>query len=138
MSAPHILYVEDDENDVFLLRFALKAGAIPAEITHVSTPKEFSDAIEQVKPDLILADSNVPGFDTEAALRLARARCPSTPFFYLTGFTTEQRTAALKAAGAQGCLCKNDRAAVTEAIRTALAGVMRQRDGGRAGESTPG
>lgn len=115
-----ILYLEDDPNDVFLLRYALKASALPAEIVHVSTPGEFAAAIDERKPDLILADSNVPGFDTNAALTIARERCPATPFYYLTGFTTEQRAAACKAAGARGCLLKNDRRAVSAAIREAL------------------
>lgn len=115
-----ILYLEDDQNDVFLLRYALKASALPAEIVHVSTPAEFASAIEERQPDLILADSNVPGFDTNAALVIARERCPATPFYYLTGFTTEQRAAACKAAGAKGCLLKNDRHAVNAAIREAL------------------
>lgn len=120
MNAAYILYVEDNENDVLLLRHTLKTSALPAEIVHVSTSQEFSAAIEHLKPDLILADSNVPGFDTTAALALARQCCPTTPFFYLTSFTTEQRTAALRAAGARGCLLKNDRRAVSAAISEAL------------------
>jgi two-component system, NtrC family, sensor kinase len=133
-----ILYVEDDQNDVFLLRYMLKANALPVEIVHVSTPEEFSTAIEQRKPDLILADSNVPGFDTNAALVMARERCPTTPFFYLTGFTTEQRTAACRAAGAHGCLLKNDRNAVSAAIRGALGNrVDVQGQRGDAAEETP-
>jgi CheY-like chemotaxis protein len=120
MSVPYILYVEDDEDDVFLLRHALRTSAVSAEIIHISTPQQFSAAMEHIKPDLILADSNVPGFDTKAALALARERCPAVPFIYLTGFTTEQRTAALVAAGAAGCMCKGDRTHVTSTIKRVL------------------
>jgi CheY-like chemotaxis protein len=121
MSAPFILYVEDDQNDVYLLRYALKAGAVPAEIVHVSTSQQFSAAIEHIEPDLILADGNVPGFDTTAALELARKRCPRAPFLCLTGLLNEQRAAAMIAAGAAKCLSKNDRVGLASAIRAALA-----------------
>jgi CheY-like chemotaxis protein len=137
MSEPRILYVEDDENDVFLLRYTLKANAVAAEVVHVSTPEEFSAAIDRLKPDLILADNNVPGFDTTAALTLALQRCPATPFYYLTGFTTEQRTAALRAAGARGCLSKNDRVAISAAIREALGRRASAETKGPAAEESP-
>jgi CheY-like chemotaxis protein len=120
MSIPFILYVEDDMNDVFFLRNALQAHRIPARLVHVRKPQEFSEALAYIEPDLILADGNVPGFDTSAALKLARDRCPVVPFYYLTGTVSEEKAAALVAAGATGCLFKNDTAAVSAAIREAL------------------
>ena len=120
MSAPFILYVEDDENDVYLLRYSLNANAVPAEIVRISTSQEFAAAIQHIEPDLILADGNVPGFDTSAALKMAREHCPRVPFLCVTSLVNEQRAAAMLAAGAAGCWSKNDRNSVTAAIRAAL------------------
>jgi CheY-like chemotaxis protein len=120
MSIPFILYVEDDMNDVFFLRNALQANSIPARLVHIRNPQEFSAALTHIEPDLILADGNVPGFDTSAALKLARDRCPIVPFYYLSGTVSEEKAGALVAAGATGCLSKNDPTAVSTAIREAL------------------
>lgn len=119
---PYILYVEDNENDVTLLRHQLQSNAIEVGILHVETPQAFLATLEYVRPDLIIADGNVPGFDTTAALDAAKTHCPNVPFFYLTGGLSETRTAAIRAAGASGCLFKGDRHAVTSAIRDALRG----------------
>lgn len=125
MSIPYILYVEDNDNDVALLRHNLARHAVAAGILHVQTPQAFAATLEHVRPDLILADGNVPGFDTTAALRAARLHCPGVPFFYLTGGTFEARAAAMRSAGAAGCLYKGDARAVTNTIREALGGHSR-------------
>lgn len=120
MTMPYILYVEDNENDVSLLRHQLAKQAISAGILHVETPQAFMATLQYVRPDLILADGNVPGFDTTAALETARVHCPEVPFYYLTGGPSEARSAAIRAAGATGCLYKGDQTSVTTAIRDAL------------------
>ena len=120
MSAPFILYVEDDQNDVTLLRFALQSRSIPASIIPVGKPAEFANAIAYLEPELILADGNVPGFDTAAALAMAREQCPLVPFYYISGSVSEEKAAALIASGAAGFLSKNDADAVSGAIRRVL------------------
>jgi CheY-like chemotaxis protein len=120
MSAPFILYIEDDAHDVTLLRHALAAHSIPAQIVQVCTPQQFSESIACIEPDLIMADGNVPGFDTLAALELARKSCPFVPVYYLSGTVTPERAAMLTSRGAAGCLSKGDPAAVSAAIRKVL------------------
>lgn len=127
MSTSFILYIEDDENDVLLLRDLLHRHAIPARVLHVRRPREFLDALSHLEPDLILADGNVPGFDTASALQLARERCPQAPFYYLSGAVSPAKAEALKNAGADGCLEKDDGPAISTMIRERL----RQRHHGR-------
>jgi CheY-like chemotaxis protein len=117
---PYILYIEDNPTDVALLKHQLADQAIAAGILHVETPQAFLSTLEYVRPDVILADGNVPGFDTTAALRAAREHCPEVPFYYLTGNQSEERSAAIRAAGATGCLYKGDQQSVASAIRGAL------------------
>lgn len=120
MSSSFILYVEDDENDVVLLRALLRAHAIPARVVQVCLPSQFRDALSHLEPDLILADSNVPGFDTLAALELARESCPLAPFYCVSSIVTPERTATLEAAGVNGCFAKGDNRAISQMIRDAL------------------
>jgi CheY-like chemotaxis protein len=120
MSAPFILYVEDDVNDVILLRHALATRSIPAQVQQVGSSKAFSQALAYIEPDLIVADGNVPGFDTSAALAQARKECPFVPVYYLSGTVTAEKAAALLANGAAGCLSKGDPDGVSAAIRKVL------------------
>lgn len=120
MGRPFVLYVEDSADDVLLLRLRLEAEGIDADVVHVDTPTAFDAALQHVKPDLIMADGTVPGFDTNVALHAARARCPEVPFYYITGFITDERADALRAAGATGCLAKADKRAVIAVIRAAI------------------
>lgn len=105
-----------------LLRHNLRRNAIDARVVHVGTPGAFLAAVEHMKPDVILADGNVPGFDTTAALQTAQGHCKDVPFYYLTGGVSEQRVASLLAAGAAGCLSKADAPSVQAAISSAIAG----------------
>ena len=113
------MYVEDDVNDVELLHAALEEAGVAHELVHVMTPWDFSAALRP-PPDLILTDGKVAGFGATATLALAREKCPHVPLFCLTGLVTDEKTAAMRDAGARGCLSKHDLAAVTAIIRDAL------------------
>lgn len=119
---PIILYVEDDENDVILLRHLLKSRDLRAGVVHVGNPRDFRATLEHLKPDLILADGNVPGFDTRAALETARRHCPEVPFYYVSGLISEAKARELLASGARGCLRKDDTRGLTAAIGELIAG----------------
>ena len=121
MSIPRILYLEDDEDDVFLLRRTLAKAGVIAEIAHVSTPADFLAALDQAAPDLILADGKVAGFGAASALDLACERFPHVPFYCLTGLVIEKRAVMMHAAGAAGSLSKQDLVAAAAAIQRALA-----------------
>lgn len=122
-TVPRILYVEDDQNDVDLLRETLAVEGIAAEIVHISAPDQLSAVMKHPAPSLILADGKVAGFPTTAALQFARAWCPQVPFFCLTGLITDEKIATMRAAGAAGCLSKRDLSAVSATIRRTLAPV---------------
>ncbi|HLA34918.1 MAG TPA: response regulator [Rhodocyclaceae bacterium] len=64
MSALHVLLLEDSATDAELaLRVLRKAGL------------EF-DALKSHRPDIVLADFNLPGFDGMQALALVREQAP--------------------------------------------------------------
>jgi CheY-like chemotaxis protein len=120
MSTPRILYLEDDELDVMLLRETLAAERIAVVLVHVRNPWDFSAALKSQTTDLILFDGKVGGFGGVVAMRMARAACPSVPSFCLTGLVTDEKAAAMRNAGATGCLSKQDWANVSATIRQML------------------
>ena len=47
--------------------------------------------LAEFKPDLILSDFTLPGFDGLTALEVARELAPETPFIFLSGTLGEER-----------------------------------------------
>jgi signal transduction histidine kinase len=82
-----VLHLEDNANDVELVRSTLERGGIECDILAVSCASDYLSALERSRFDLILSDSSVPGYDGSAALGAARDRCPTTPFIVLSGST---------------------------------------------------
>jgi len=68
----------------------------------------------------VLADGNVAGFVTTAALNRVRQQWPAAPFYCLSGVVTDEKLAALRASGATGCLSKQDFTAVSRVVRRTL------------------
>jgi CheY-like chemotaxis protein len=60
-----ILWLEDNEDDVFFMRTALKRSGLPATLQHVWNGKEALDflARESALPDAILTDIRMPLLD---------------------------------------------------------------------------
>ena len=91
-SAPRVLYVEDNENDFVLLKYALAQANVPAELVFVSSG---TAAIQVLKgglsPAMILLDLKLPGvsgLDVLAWLRRERADFAS-PVIMLTSAGSE-------------------------------------------------
>ena len=115
-----LLMVEDQEADAELTIRALRAAGFEFEWERVDTEQAFRDALRRV-PDLILSDGQVPGFGGRAALIIARAEVPATPFIVLSGSTWDQLAQDALEAGATEYVCKADLKALAPAIQRALA-----------------
>jgi CheY-like chemotaxis protein len=76
----HILHLEDNRDDVELIRHNLARGGLDFELRAVDTASDYLSALEEKRFDVILSDSGLPGYDSRAALIAAQARSPSTPF----------------------------------------------------------
>src|SRR6185312_462365 len=93
-----VLVLEDDAAGAESSRRVLKQAGLDCAFERVESEAEFREALER-SPDLILSDSNVPGFDGLSALAVAQAQSPDIPFIFVTGNTDPD---AAKVAGEHG------------------------------------
>jgi len=101
-----ILYLEDSQKDVELVREVLADAGINLELDFVSKEATFLDSLRKKKYDLILADYNLPGFFAPAALSYAKQICPGTPFICISGGIGEDTAVELLKNGATDYVSK--------------------------------
>jgi len=114
-----LLIIEDDESAAELTLRSLSAAGLPCAIERVGTEVEFRSALAKT-PDLILSDSNVPGFDGMAALSIAKAEQPSIPFVFLSGQMSDSAMRRARASGAAECLTKSELQRLPRLVRSVL------------------
>ncbi|MBZ9751417.1 response regulator [Deinococcus sp. HMF7604] len=98
----HLLLVEDNPADVFLLEAALDLAAVPVEMTVARDGLEALEYLHQTKagarlPDLILLDLNMPRMNGFEFLAAARAD-PDLMGLVILVFTTSNAEADVKRA----------------------------------------
>lgn len=118
-----ILHLEDDENDVILVRRELNLSGLHCQLFHVTTEQSFLAALGSHTFDLILSDSTIPDFDGRSALFAAREKQPHVPFVFLSGqYKGEDDVATLKRIGADDCIEKAHLGRLSQVIRTIIEG----------------
>jgi len=80
-----ILHLEDNADDVELVRRSLGRQGLECDIHAVSTGPDYVSALERKEFDVILSDSGLPGYDGRTALAAAHQRCPGVPFIVVSG-----------------------------------------------------
>lgn len=89
---PKILYVEDNENDFVLLKYALAQANVPAELVFVSSgPAAIRVLANHPPPAMVLLDLKLPGFSGLEVLEWVRRERPDfgAPIIMLTSSTRE-------------------------------------------------
>ncbi len=84
------LLLEDSSLDAELVSEHLQGTGLTYTLDRVIAQDEFVQAIDCAEYDLILADYVLPSFDGMSALKLARGRCPNTPFVFVSGTLGEE------------------------------------------------
>lgn len=115
---PVILYVENDANDVILLRITFEKIDFPAQIIPVPDGEKaqayldglgaFEDRHQYPRPDLVLMDLKMPrvsGFEVTRWIR-AHPALDALPIVILTSSEHPEDRAAALAAGANGFCIK--------------------------------
>jgi PAS domain S-box-containing protein len=116
----NILLLEDDPGDIALVERELRRAGLTASLRHVHDKADYTRALQESVPDLVLADNQSPGIDGQEALALLRAKYPDVPFISLSGNMTEELKAKLRKHGATDFVPKGELAKLVPAIQQAL------------------
>lgn len=115
-----ILHLEDNPRDAVLICDSVEAEGLDCEFQRVHERADFESALAQGGFDLVLSDYTLPSFDGLSALRLARVRCPETPFIFVSGTIGEERAVESLRNGAVDYVVKDRLQRLVPAIRRAL------------------
>ncbi len=121
MSEPvQVVVVEDDNTDAMLISKHLTRAGLKCALHRVETESEFIEALERVKPDVILSDYTMPKFDGTRALDIAIERAPHTPFVFVSATIGEQRAIDALKHGATDYILKSNLMRLAAAVQRAL------------------
>jgi diguanylate cyclase (GGDEF)-like protein/PAS domain S-box-containing protein len=121
LSDVNVLFVEDSPDDVELALRSLKSDGIQPHWRRVDCEKDLRQVLAGLKPDAILSDFSMPGFDGLLALRIAREVTPEVPFIFVSGTIGEERAIEAIRAGATDYVLKNNLRRLGTAVKRALA-----------------
>lgn len=115
-----ILHLEDNPDDVELVRKTIAAQGIEAGIVDVENRADFINALVKGGYDLVLADYTLPSFDGLSALAIARAKFPFLPFIFVSGTMGEEKAVETLKHGATDYVLKTHLTRLVPSIMRAL------------------
>src|SRR5215510_13530395 len=129
MQPVSVVLVEDVPSEAEIAVRQLEAGGFACTWRRVDSESAMRRMLAEDKPDLILSDFTLPGFDGLSALEVALEITPDTPFIFLSGTLGEERAIDALQRGAYDYVLKTNLARLAPAVRRALneAGARRER-----------
>jgi two-component system, NarL family, sensor histidine kinase UhpB len=115
-----ILYLEDSAQDAELAGRILKNAGIEFAFKLVDTQDEYQDALQQYRPDIILADHSLFQFNSSEALKIFKTTGLKIPFILVTGTVSEEFAVNILQEGADDYLLKNNLVRLPNAILNSL------------------
>lgn len=102
-----VLILEDDPSDAKLMELELRQANILFVSERVDTRDKFVQALDDFKPDIVLADYKLPAFDGLSAVRIAKETHPEVPVIMVTGVLGDEAAVELLKAGAKDYILKD-------------------------------
>ena len=102
-----ILYLEDDELDVDIIRMTIAEGNFKFNLTHVKSKYEFKTALRTMNYDVIIADHNLPDIDSFGVLSIVNDMDLSIPVIILASSFNEEEVIKTLKYGASDYIYKN-------------------------------
>ncbi|WP_295443206.1 HD domain-containing phosphohydrolase [uncultured Thiodictyon sp.] len=115
-----LLLLEDSLTDAELNERELHKAGLVFIARRVDKEPTLIAALDEFRPDLILADYHLPGFDGMRALAICRERAPTIPFIFVSGTMGEELAVASMKAGATDYILKDRLARLPAAVNRAL------------------
>jgi diguanylate cyclase (GGDEF)-like protein/PAS domain S-box-containing protein len=119
--AIRVLFVEDQPDDVDLIRVRLQRESVAVEGRTVTTESGLRDALADFLPDVVLCDYTIPGFSGREALQIVREQAPFIPFIFVSGTIGEDTAVECLREGATDYLLKGNLSRLAAAVRRAIA-----------------
>ncbi|MFZ2161296.1 MAG: diguanylate cyclase [Sideroxyarcus sp.] len=129
MTELRILQLEDNASDAELNEYVLRKAGLIFVSKRVDSEAAFKQSLGEFKPDVVLADYNLPTYNGRAALEYMQQIDSDLPVIMVTGALGEERAAELLRAGARDYILKDRLTRLPEAIRRVLAEQMAIREG---------
>ncbi len=115
-----VLIVEDSEDDALLLARHLRQGGYELQSERVDCSEKMRSALEEHVWDLVIADHNLPRFNSADALSLVREMDLDIPFIIVSGSIGEEHAVSAMKAGAHDYLMKNNLVRLVPAVQREL------------------
>ena len=90
MQPVRLVLIEDVPSEAEIAVRQLEAGGFSCSWKRVDSEAALRRTLAADKPDLILSDFTLPGFDGLSALEVAIEVTPDTPFIFLSGNEREE------------------------------------------------
>ena len=115
-----VLHVEDNELDAELVAQALRKGGFSASVVVVQAEAEFERQLRLQRPDVVLADYNLPQWKGMEALDVLLREGLDIPLILVSGALGDVTAVECIKRGATDYVLKDGLARLPEAIRRAL------------------
>jgi len=115
-----VLLLEDTPADAELLENMLRKTGLLFIAERVDTEPAFKKALEDFKPDIVLADYRLPSYDGLAATEYIHLCYPDLPVIMVTGALGEEKAIELLRAGAWDYILKDRLTRLPAAIQRVL------------------
>lgn len=120
MQKLRILILEDFSADAELMCRELKKGEIDFIELITDTEKKFTEALSEFKPDIILSDYSLPGFNSTQALAICKKLEVKCPFILITGAVSEEFAVECIKSGIDDYILKSNLKRLPNAVIGAL------------------
>ncbi len=119
-SEVRVLHVEDNELDAELVAEALRKGGFSVSVVVVQTEAEFEEQLRAHRPDVVIADYNLPQWKGMEALEVLRREGLDIPLIVVSGALGDIGAVECIKRGATDYVLKDGLARLPEAVRRAL------------------
>lgn len=90
----NILLIEDNQNDIFLIKRQIKKIVSEPRIEVTDNLEECQDLLVNFAPDVVLSDYNLPKCNGLDIMELVKNFDPSIDFIFITGTISDEELAA--------------------------------------------
>ncbi len=111
-----VLLIEDSEDDAALLLRALRSGGYEPACERIETSEAMTAALSEMEWNLVIADHNLPHFNSLAALAVLKDSRKNIPFIIVSGAIRDETATAAMNAGAQDYISKQNLARLVPVV----------------------